>query len=197
MDKIAQNTLYLTTPASYVARDHLTLRVEVPVYPAGLPPEERTRDKAADWRRLSIPIHHLESICVFGASTLSPPALDLCWAHGVAVNYLSESGYLQARLTGVADTSVVLRRTQFRAADDPGKCAALARQIIATMAPDLGPIMFRQMCRPCAADHRRQTSEQPQQSPARRERIGKCRSQSTNHRGHRRARAPDSSARAI
>ena len=33
---IAQNTLYLTTPASYVARDHLTLQVEVPVYPDGL-----------------------------------------------------------------------------------------------------------------------------------------------------------------
>jgi CRISPR-associated protein Cas1 len=131
MHGIAQNTLYLTTPASYVARDHMTLQVEVPVYPAGLPPEQRARDKASDWRKLSIPIHHLESICVFGPSTISPPALDLCWEHGVAVNYLSESGYLQARMTGVADTSVTLRRAQFRAADDPARCAALARQIIA------------------------------------------------------------------
>ena len=73
----------------------------------------------------------LESICVFGASSISPPALDLCWEHGVAVNYLSEFGYLQARMTGVADTSVLLRRAQFRAADDTGKCAAIARQIIA------------------------------------------------------------------
>ena len=154
MDKIAQNTLYLTTPASYVARDHLTLRVEVPVYPAGLPPEERTRDKAADWRRLSIPIHHLESICVFGASTLSPPALDLCWAHGVAVNYLSESGYLQARLTGVADTSVVLRRTQFRAADDPGKCAAIARQIIAGKLQNSRNSLLRGARESESADHK-------------------------------------------
>jgi CRISP-associated protein Cas1 len=73
----------------------------------------------------------LESICVFGASSISPPALDLCWEHGVAVNYLSELGYLQARMTGVADTSVLLRRAQFRAADDSGKCAAIARQVIA------------------------------------------------------------------
>jgi len=35
----------------------------------------------------------LESICVFGASSISPPALDLCWEYGVAVNYLSEGGY--------------------------------------------------------------------------------------------------------
>jgi CRISPR-associated protein Cas1 len=55
----------------------------------------------------------------------------LCWENGVAVNYLSEFGYLQARMTGVADTSVTLRRAQFRAADDPAKCAAIARQIIA------------------------------------------------------------------
>lgn len=128
---IQQNTLYLTTRGSYVARDHLTLQVEVPVYPEDLAPEERAREKATDWRKLSIPIHHLESVCVFGASTVSPPALDLCWEHGVAVNFLSEFGHFQARLTSVADTSVTLRRVQFRAADDPARCAAIARQIVA------------------------------------------------------------------
>ena len=131
MADIQQNTLYLTTHGSYVARDHLTLQVEVPVYPDDLPREERSRERASDWRKLSIPIHMLESICVFGASSISPPALDLCWEHGVAVNYLSEFGYLQARMTGVADTSVLLRRAQFRAADDSAKCAAIAPQIIA------------------------------------------------------------------
>jgi CRISPR-associated protein Cas1 len=55
----------------------------------------------------------------------------LCWEHDVAVHFLSEWGYLQARLTGVADTSVTLRRAQFRAADDPARCAAIARAIIA------------------------------------------------------------------
>ncbi len=49
----------------------------------------------------------------------------------MSVNYLSEGGYLQARVTGVADTSVTLRRAYFRAADIPTKCAAVARQIIA------------------------------------------------------------------
>ena len=131
MGDIQQNTLYLTTHGSYVARDHLTLQVEVPVYPDDLPREERSRERATDWRKLSIPIHMLESICVFGASSISPPALALCWEHGVAVNFLTEFGYLQARMTGVADTSVLLRRAQFRAADDSGKCAAIARQIIA------------------------------------------------------------------
>jgi CRISPR-associated protein Cas1 len=131
MDSIQQNTLYLTTAGTYVGRDHLTLQVEVPLYPDGLPIAARVRENSNGARKLSVPIHHLESVCLFGASTISASALDLCWEHGVAVNYLSDYGYLQARLTGVADTSVTLRRTQFRAADDPAKCVAVARQIIA------------------------------------------------------------------
>lgn len=132
MPDVIQNTLYLTTPGSFVARDHLTLQVEVPVYPEDLPREERSREKATDWKKLSLPIHHLESICIFGPSiTLTAPALALCWEHGAAVNYLTEWGKLQARLTGVADTSVTLRRTQFRAADDPARCTRIARNIIA------------------------------------------------------------------
>ena len=81
MSNIHQNTLYLITPGSYVSRDHLTLRVEV--------------EKLV---KLAVPIHHLESVCVFGPSTISPPALALCWEHGVAVNFLSEHGYFQARM---------------------------------------------------------------------------------------------------
>nr|WP_321349221.1 type I-C CRISPR-associated endonuclease Cas1c [uncultured Methanoregula sp.] len=131
MPEILQNTLYLLTTGTFVNRDHLTLRVEVPLYPPDLPAAERRRETVVDWKKLSIPIHHLESICVFGPSTLTPPALELCWEHGVAVNFLSEFGHFQARMTGVADTSVMLRRTQFRAADDPARCAAIARHVVA------------------------------------------------------------------
>ncbi len=38
---------------------------------------------------------------------------------------------LPVSLTGVADSSVTLRRAQFRAADVPERCAAISRQIIA------------------------------------------------------------------
>ena len=48
---IQQNTLYLLTPGSYVSRDHLTLLVEVPVYPPDLPPENRSRDTATEVRK--------------------------------------------------------------------------------------------------------------------------------------------------
>ena len=61
MADIQQNTLYLHIRGSYLGRDHLTLVAEVPVYPPDLPEEERSREKATDWRNLSIPIQHSDS----------------------------------------------------------------------------------------------------------------------------------------
>ncbi len=112
--EIKQNTLYLTSAGAYVSRDHLNLKIEV---------ERQTQ--------LSVPIHHLESVCIFGQSALSPPALQLCWEHGVAVNYFSENGYLLGRWEAVPNTSVALRRAQYRAADDSEKSASIARQCVA------------------------------------------------------------------
>jgi CRISPR-associated protein Cas1 len=159
MPEIIQNTLYLTTAATLVSRDHLTLQVEVPVYPADLPVEDRARDRATDWRKVSIPIHHLESVCAFGHVTVTPPALDLCWEHGVAVNYLSEFGHLQARMTGVADTSVTLRRAQFRAADVPAKSAGIARQIIAGKIQNSRNSLLRAARETDAADEQNRLTE--------------------------------------
>lgn len=112
--EIKQNTLFLTTENTYVNRDHLTLRIEVEKQLA-----------------LAVPIHHLESICVFGHSIgLSPSALQLCWEHGVNVNYLSENGYLLGRWEGVPNSSVLLRQAQYRAADDMEKTTSIARQCV-------------------------------------------------------------------
>ncbi len=112
--EIKQNTLYLTTPKSYVSRDHLNLKIEV--------------DREV---KLSVPIHHLESVCIFGQVSLSSHALQLCWEHGVSVNYFSENGYLIGRWEGVPNTSVGLRRAQFRTADDPRATTLIARQCVA------------------------------------------------------------------
>lgn len=128
MPEVLQNTLYLMTPGTYVHRDHLTLRIKVPIAPD--PPATEEKSIPTEYKSLSIPIHHLESVCLFGPGTITPPALALCWERDVSVNFLSENGRFQARMTGVADTSVRLRRDQFRAADQPGTCVAIARQFI-------------------------------------------------------------------
>ncbi len=111
---VIQNTLYLTTPKTVVLRDHLTLRIEI---------EKQTR--------LTVPIHHLESICAFGQVTVTPPAMALCWKHQVAVHYHTENGYLLAQVLGSGDTRYLLRRAQYATADSPEDAARIARRFVA------------------------------------------------------------------
>jgi CRISPR-associated protein Cas1 len=112
--EIKQNVLYLTTSGNYISRDHLTLKIQV---------EKELK--------LAVPIHHIESICSFGQNSFSPQAMQLCWENGVAVNCFSENGYFHGRWEGIANTSVVLRRTQYRKADDEEFCTKLAKFFIA------------------------------------------------------------------
>ena len=111
---VIQNTLYLTTPGTVVVRDHLTLRVEI-----------------GKETRLTVPIHHLESICAFGRVVVTPPAMALCWDHQVAVHYHTEHGYLLAQVLGSGDTRYLLRRAQYAAADSAENATRIARRFVA------------------------------------------------------------------
>lgn len=115
MPEVIQNVLYLSSPGLVVSRDHLTLIIG--------------RDHN---RVLSLPIHHVESICVLhNEVVLTHGAMNLALQQGVAINFLEENGHLRARVLGVPDTSVTLRRAQFRSADDPAICLHIARCIVA------------------------------------------------------------------
>ncbi|MFV0389572.1 MAG: type I-C CRISPR-associated endonuclease Cas1c [Pyrinomonadaceae bacterium] len=113
MAEIKQNTLFLSTSGNYINRDHLTLRIEC---------EKELK--------LAVPIHHIESICSFGNNTFSPFALKLCWENKVPVNCFTENGFFLGRWEGVPNTSVVLRRTQYRKADDAQFKQMLAATIV-------------------------------------------------------------------
>jgi CRISP-associated protein Cas1 len=60
------NTLFVMTRGSSVRRDHVTLQVSV---------EKVTR--------LTIPIHQLEGVVLFGMAHMTPGALRLCAESGV------------------------------------------------------------------------------------------------------------------
>ncbi len=115
MPEVIQNVLYLTTPGLYVQRDHLTLCIERNHGPV-----------------LSLPIHHVESVCVMGDEiVLSHGAMQLAIGQAVPINYLDGNGRLRARVTGVPDTSVTLRRAQFRASENPALQTQICRCIVA------------------------------------------------------------------
>ena len=115
MPQSLQNTLYLLTPGLSVHRDGLALRIE--------------HEKKL---KLSLPIHNCESVFVFGADIyVSPAAMRLCWQHGASIAYFTDWGRLEARVEGVPQTSVMLRRAQHAAASDPARATQLARCFVA------------------------------------------------------------------
>lgn len=110
-----QNVLYLLTPGLSLRRDGLALRIE--------------HEKQL---KLSLPIHNLESVFVFGADIyVSPSAMRLCWEHSASVCYFTDWGRLEARVEGVPQGSMLLRRAQHAAASNPQRAAALARVFVA------------------------------------------------------------------
>jgi len=107
------NTLYVTTQGSYLSRDGETVLVSV---------DHETR--------LRLPIHTLGGIVCFGQVSCSPPLMELCGERGVAVSFLSERGKFYARVQGPASGNVLLRREQYRRADDAAASASIARMIV-------------------------------------------------------------------
>jgi CRISPR-associated protein Cas1 len=115
LSQLLQNTLYLLTPKLSVYRDGLALRIE--------------QDRQL---KLSLPIHNCESLLVFGPDIyVSPAAMRLCWENGASVCYFTEWGRLEARVEGVPQGSVHLRRIQHATASDPVRSAGVARAFIA------------------------------------------------------------------
>jgi CRISP-associated protein Cas1 len=111
---IKLNTLYVTTEGAYLHRDGLALKVDV---------EKK--------EKLRVPVHHLESVVVFDQVMVSPSAMGLLAEQGVSLTFLGYSGRLLARVDAPGSGNVLLRRKQFRAADDPERCVALSKSFIA------------------------------------------------------------------
>ena len=109
-----QNTLYVTTQGAYLTREGQTLLVRV---------EHETR--------LRVPVHTLGGVICFGRVSCSPPAMQLCTESGVGVSFLTQHGRFIARLEGPVSGNVLLRREQYRRADDARASAAVAWAIVA------------------------------------------------------------------
>jgi CRISPR-associated protein Cas1 len=120
------NTLYVVSRGASVRRDHLTLTVWV----------ERQC-------RLAVPIHQLEGVAIFGNAHVTPGALQLAAERGVAVSFLTESGRLLSRVDAPGSGNVLLRRTQFRWADSPDRCAAIARAAVAGKVQNARNLLLR------------------------------------------------------
>lgn len=120
------NTLYVTTQGAYLSREGETVLVRV---------EHETK--------LQVPIHTLAGIVCFGQVSCSPPLMGLCGERNVAISFLSERGRFFARVHGPVSGNVLLRRQQYRYADDEKVSASIARAMVIAKIANCRTVLLR------------------------------------------------------
>jgi len=107
------NTIYITRHGAHISKEGMTIVV------------------FADGERLlQIPVLTISGVVCFGGVSCTPPAMELCSEHGVIITFLSESGRFLGRVVGPVHGNVLLRREQYRIADDEVRSAEIARMFI-------------------------------------------------------------------
>ncbi|MEO0250501.1 MAG: type I-C CRISPR-associated endonuclease Cas1c [candidate division WOR-3 bacterium] len=122
------NTLYVTTQGAYLAAEGETVLVRV-----------------GQETRLQVPLHMLEGIVCFGRVSCSPPLMGLCADRGVGISFLSEHGKFLARVQGPVSGNVLLRRQQYRTADDPDASARLAQMFVMAKVANSRSVLMRSL----------------------------------------------------
>jgi len=107
------NTLFVTTQGAYLAKEGETVVVRV---------KKETR--------LRVPIHTLGGIVCFGQVSCSPFLMGFCAERDVAISFLTEWGRFLARVQGPVSGNVLLRREQYRRADDMDVSAQMAKAVL-------------------------------------------------------------------
>ena len=76
------------------------------------------------------PLHTLQSIVSFSYSGASPALMGACAEKKIGLAFYSPRGRFLARVSGSAQGNVLLRRMQYRVADDPMQSCRIAKNMI-------------------------------------------------------------------
>lgn len=95
------NTLYVTTPNSYISKDGLNVVISV---------------EGVEVFR--IPAINIEGIVTFGYMGVSPGVMRLCVENGISISFLSPSGRFVSRVVGPKQGNVMLRKRQCALSDN-------------------------------------------------------------------------------
>ncbi len=120
------NTLFITTQGAYLNKEGESIVVNV----------ERQA-------RLRVPIHTLGGVVCFGNVMCSPFLMHHCSEHRVLISFLSEHGRFLARVQGAVNGNVLLRRRQYRMADDAVASAGVARAALLAKAANARTVLQR------------------------------------------------------
>lgn len=122
------NTLYVTRQKTYLHKDRDTLIIK------------QDGNKLAQFPALS-----LGNIVCFGQVSVSPYLMGYCAEKGIGLVFYTERGRFLARVQGRQTGNVLLRRTQYRLADDAKQSAQMARLTIAAKIANSRSVIMREL----------------------------------------------------
>ncbi|MBK9274294.1 MAG: type I-C CRISPR-associated endonuclease Cas1 [Flavobacteriales bacterium] len=121
-----ENTLYVMTPNAYAHLENATVRIDV----------EKVK-------KLQVPLHHLAGLVTFGNVMVSPALMHKLADEGKSLVLLDFNGRFKARLEGGISGNILLRKAQYKTADDPAAILEIARAIIAGKIKNSRTVLLR------------------------------------------------------
>lgn len=120
------NTLYVTTPESYLSKDGLNVVISV--------------NQKEIFR---IPIVNIEGIVTFGYMGASPGLMKLCADYNVSLSFLSPHGKFIGRFQGPIKGNVLLRTKQWECAKDLQFALSVSKLFVAGKIQNYRNILLR------------------------------------------------------
>lgn len=122
------NTLYITRQESYLHKERETIVIK------------QGKDKLGQFPAISI-----ANILCFGQVSVSPFLMGFCGEQGVGLSFYTEYGKFLARVQGPQSGNVLLRRSQYRWADNNDKSVSIARLMVAAKISNCRSVLMREI----------------------------------------------------
>ena len=107
------NTLFITRQGTYLSKEDETIAINI---------DHKTVSR--------IPALSINGIICFGNISVSPFLMGYCAENNISLSFLSEHGKFLANVIGKKNGNVLLRRSQYRVADDPDFSLKISKGMI-------------------------------------------------------------------
>lgn len=122
------NTLYITRQETYLHKERETIVIK------------QGSEKLGQFPALTV-----GNIFCFGQVSVSPFLMGYCAEQAMGLSFYTEYGRFLARVVGKQSGNVLLRREQYRRADDQSQSLAIAKPIIAAKIANSRSVLLREL----------------------------------------------------
>jgi CRISP-associated protein Cas1 len=122
------NTIYITRQESYLHKERETIVI-----------------KNGDAKLGQFPALTVNNIVCFGNISVSPFLMGFCGEQGIGLSFHTEYGKFLARVQGKQSGNVLLRRAQYRWADDEAQSTKMAQMFVAAKIANSRGVLQREL----------------------------------------------------